>query len=84
MHLTRDIGRYLGVLVLNGRVAYDKYQDIMERINFKLSRWKAKALALTGRVTLALSVRQAIPAYAMQTCVLPIKIVMRLIIVFET
>ncbi|CAN1177369.1 Putative ribonuclease H protein At1g65750 [Linum perenne] len=37
----------------------------------KLSGWKAKSLSLVGRVTLAQSVLAAIPAYAMQTSVLP-------------
>ncbi|CAN1122260.1 hypothetical protein LINPERHAP2_LOCUS1265 [Linum perenne] len=37
----------------------------------KLSSWKAKSLSLAGRVTLAQSVLSAIPAYAMQTSLLP-------------
>ncbi|CAN1788712.1 Putative ribonuclease H protein At1g65750 [Linum perenne] len=38
----------------------------------KLSGWKAKSLSLAGRATLAQSVLSAIPAYAMQTSVLPV------------
>ncbi|CAN1144589.1 Putative ribonuclease H protein At1g65750 [Linum perenne] len=38
----------------------------------RLAGWKVKALSLAGRVTLAHSVLSAIPAYVMQTSVLPV------------
>ncbi|CAN1789663.1 Putative ribonuclease H protein At1g65750 [Linum perenne] len=38
----------------------------------KLSGWKCRSLSLAGRVTLAQSVLAAIPAYAMQTSLLPV------------
>ncbi|CAN1152791.1 Putative ribonuclease H protein At1g65750 [Linum perenne] len=40
----------------------------------KLAGWKRNSLSLAGRVTLALSVLNAIPTYAMQTSALPISI----------
>ncbi|CAN1126705.1 Putative ribonuclease H protein At1g65750 [Linum perenne] len=69
--MTRDLGRYLGVPVLHGKITRNTYQPILDRLDSKLSGWKAESLSLAGRVTLALSVLNAIPAYAMQTSVLP-------------
>ncbi|CAI0476266.1 unnamed protein product, partial [Linum tenue] len=43
-------------------------------MDHKLSTWKAKNLSLAGRVTLAMSVLNAIPSYAMQTSPLPISV----------
>ncbi|CAN1156102.1 Putative ribonuclease H protein At1g65750, partial [Linum perenne] len=47
------------------------YQHILDRMDSKLSGWKAKSLSLAGRVTLAQAILSAIPAYAMQTSLLP-------------
>ncbi|CAN1845361.1 Putative ribonuclease H protein At1g65750 [Linum perenne] len=69
--LTQDLGRYLGVPILHGRTTKDTYRDILSRMDLKLAGWKAKSLSLAGRVTLAQSVLAAIPAYAMQTYILP-------------
>ncbi|CAN1795223.1 Putative ribonuclease H protein At1g65750 [Linum perenne] len=67
MSATRNLGRYLGILVLHGRTTVDKFEYIIERIDHKLSGWKCSSLSLAGRVTLAVSVLNALPAYAMQT-----------------
>ncbi|CAN1162506.1 Putative ribonuclease H protein At1g65750 [Linum perenne] len=71
MPLTQNLGRYLGVPVLHDRITTRTYQSILDRIDNKLSGWKAKTLSLAGRVTLAQSVLAAIPAYVMQTAVIP-------------
>ncbi|CAN1146010.1 LINE-1 retrotransposable element ORF2 protein [Linum perenne] len=71
--LTQNLGRYLGVPILHDRVNVHTYQDILDRIDSKLAGWKVKSLSLAGRVTLAQSVLAAIPAYPMQTSVLPAK-----------
>ncbi|CAN1797784.1 Putative ribonuclease H protein At1g65750 [Linum perenne] len=70
--LTQNLGRYLGVPILRERTSARTYQGIVDRIDQKLTSWKAKFLTLVGRVTLAQSVLVAIPAYAMQTTVIPI------------
>ncbi|CAN1729095.1 Putative ribonuclease H protein At1g65750 [Linum perenne] len=44
----------------------------------KLNGWKCNTLSLAGRVTLALSVRNSFPSYAMQTSVLPISVTNRI------
>ncbi|CAN0877256.1 LINE-1 retrotransposable element ORF2 protein [Linum grandiflorum] len=73
-HETHDLGRYLGVPILHGRTTKSTYQYILDRIDLKLAGWKCKNLSLVGRVTLAVSVLNAIPSYAMQTAVLPVDV----------
>ncbi|CAN1152790.1 Putative ribonuclease H protein At1g65750 [Linum perenne] len=70
---TDDLGCYLGVPILHSRVTKETYQYIIERMQNKLAGWKRNSLSLAGRVTLALSVLNAIPTYAMQTSALPMK-----------
>ncbi|CAN1848775.1 Putative ribonuclease H protein At1g65750 [Linum perenne] len=71
---TQDLGRYLGVPVLHGRISKNTYEYIIERIDQKLDGWKRNSLSLAGRVTLATSVLNALPSYAMQTSTLPASI----------
>ncbi|CAL1366122.1 unnamed protein product [Linum trigynum] len=71
---TDDLGRYLGVPVLHGIISKTTFKYILEKIDRKLTAWKAKTLSLAGRVTLAQSVLNAIPTYAMQTSMLPVSI----------
>ncbi|CAN1191394.1 Putative ribonuclease H protein At1g65750 [Linum perenne] len=61
----------LGVPILHGRVTKATYEYILNRMDDKLAGWKVHNLSLAGRVTLASSVLNAIPAYAMQTALLP-------------
>ncbi|XP_019175452.1 PREDICTED: uncharacterized protein LOC109170754 [Ipomoea nil] len=68
---TKDLGRYLGVPSLHGRVTCNTYAGLLDRISARLEGWKAKTLSLAGRVTLAKSVLKAIPIYTMQTAALP-------------
>ncbi|CAN1181258.1 Putative ribonuclease H protein At1g65750 [Linum perenne] len=70
--LAQDLGRYLGVPILHERTSTETYQGIVDRISQKLSGCKVKSLSLAGRVTLAQSVLASIPAYSMQTTVIPI------------
>ncbi|CAN1826458.1 Putative ribonuclease H protein At1g65750 [Linum perenne] len=69
--LTQNLGQYLGVPILHERTSPQTYQGIVDRISHKLSGWKVKSLSLAGRVTLAQSVLAAIPAYVMQTAMIP-------------
>ncbi|CAN1142695.1 Putative ribonuclease H protein At1g65750 [Linum perenne] len=71
---TNDLGRYLGVPVLHGRINKGTHKYLIERIDKKLEGWKRNTLSLAGRVTLASSVLNSIPAYAMQTTLLPASI----------
>jgi hypothetical protein len=71
---TDDLGKYLGVPILHKRVTKDTYQFILDKVNQRLSTWKANTLSFAGRVTLAKSVIQALPSYVMQTVLLPVSI----------
>ncbi|CAN1753238.1 Putative ribonuclease H protein At1g65750 [Linum perenne] len=73
IQLTQDLGRYLGIPIIHGRTTSSTFTEILVQMDSKLSGWKSKTLSLVGRVTLAQSVLAAIPAYAMQTSLLPIE-----------
>lgn len=68
---TTDLGKYLGVTSIHGRVTCHHFTDLLDRINGRLEGWKTRILSMAGRVTLAKAVLNAIPSYAMQTSVLP-------------
>ena len=71
---TPDLGRYLGFpLRSNGRNTRD-FNFVVERVQSKLSSWKAKLLSPAGRVVLIQSVTSSIPAYYMQNTMLPSKV----------
>ncbi|XP_019152396.1 PREDICTED: uncharacterized protein LOC109149189 [Ipomoea nil] len=68
---TDDLGRYLGVPSLHGRITKEHYRSILDRVQSKLEGWKTRFLSLAGRQVLTQSVLNAIPSYAMQTMFLP-------------
>ncbi|CAN1135031.1 Putative ribonuclease H protein At1g65750 [Linum perenne] len=68
---TQDLGHYLGVPLLHGRITRNTYEFLLTRLDDKLAGWKANTLSLAGRVTLASSVLNSIPSYVMQTTALP-------------
>ena len=47
---------------------------MVERVQNKLQGWKTNLLSMAGRVVIAQSVLLAIPAYVIQGCVLPTRI----------
>uniref|UniRef100_A0A2N9IH06 RNase H type-1 domain-containing protein n=1 Tax=Fagus sylvatica TaxID=28930 RepID=A0A2N9IH06_FAGSY len=57
----------------NGRSTTDFY-FVVEKVQAKLSNWKAKLLCPAGRVILVQSVTSAIPTYYMQNVALPIRV----------
>ncbi|CAN1155982.1 Putative ribonuclease H protein At1g65750, partial [Linum perenne] len=58
--------------LLRKRTTAQKNQGIIDKIEHKLTGWKAKSLSLAGRVTLAQSVLNTIPTFIMQTMVIPV------------
>lgn len=60
---TEDLGKYLGVPSIHGRVTCRTFQGLLDRVQTRLDGWKAKLLSVAGRVTLAKSVLNAIPLY---------------------
>lgn len=69
---TKDLGRYLGVPSIHGRVSDTTFSNLLERLKTRLEGWKAKSLTLAGRHVLAQSVLSTIPYYVMQTAKLPL------------
>ncbi|XP_028094336.1 uncharacterized protein LOC114294405 [Camellia sinensis] len=67
----KDLGRYLGVPLIHSRISRNIYNGTIEKIQKKLSSWKAKALSLAGRTTVIQSVSSSIPSYIMQISKLP-------------
>jgi ribonuclease HI len=71
---TPNLDKYLGFpLRPNGRSTRD-FDFVVEKVQAKLTSWKAKLLSPTGRMILVQSVTSAIPAYYMQNVALPIRI----------
>jgi hypothetical protein len=71
---TPNLGKYLRFpLRSNGRSTRD-FDFIVEKVQAKLSSWKAKLLSPACRVILVQSVTSAILAYYMQNVALPIRV----------
>lgn len=52
---------------MHKRVSNHTFHFLLDKVNQRLSIWKAEMLSMAGRVTLAKSALQAIPSYIMQT-----------------
>lgn len=70
---TRDLGKYLGFPLVQGRVKSSAFQYIVDRVNQKLGGWQLKLLSWSARLLLIQSVTATILAYAMGVCKLPKK-----------
>ncbi|XP_031099806.1 uncharacterized protein LOC116004005 [Ipomoea triloba] len=68
---TENLGIYLGVQSAHGRTTKHDFSSLLDRIKGRMEGWKTRTLSLAGRITLAKSVLNSIPTYAMQTAVLP-------------
>ncbi|VVA15574.1 Hypothetical predicted protein, partial [Prunus dulcis] len=66
-----DMGNYLGVPLVQGRVTKATYKGVLIKVQAKLSAWKSQLLSMAGRITLIQSVVSSIPLYTMQTAKLP-------------
>ncbi|OMP00911.1 reverse transcriptase [Corchorus capsularis] len=66
-----NLGKYLGVPLIHGRVTKATFKEIIEKVQSMLSSWKSRFLSLAGRATLISSVTTSIPAYNMMTMALP-------------
>lgn len=69
--LTPDLGKYLGVPILHGRMAKQSFHPLIQRVRGKLAGWKGKFLNMAGRTVLIKSVLSSIPYYQMQTLLIP-------------
>ncbi|KAK2640627.1 hypothetical protein Ddye_028422 [Dipteronia dyeriana] len=49
--LTKNLGKYLGVPLIHGRINSKTYIDLLEKTHKRLVAWKNDTLSLTGRAT---------------------------------
>ncbi|KAG7544019.1 Ribonuclease H domain [Arabidopsis thaliana x Arabidopsis arenosa] len=68
---TRDLGKYLGMPVLQKRINKETFGGVLERVTSRLSGWKSRTLSLAGRLTLTKAVISSIPVHSMSTISLP-------------
>ncbi|GJW83515.1 RNA-directed DNA polymerase, eukaryota [Tanacetum coccineum] len=63
--------RYLGVMVGAGMTRHKAWDDVILKLQSRLSKWKAKTLSIGGRLTLLKSVLGASPLYNMSIFKVP-------------
>nr|ABW81175.1 non-LTR retrotransposon transposase [Arabidopsis cebennensis] len=68
---TKELGKYLGMPVLQKRINKDTFGEILLRVSSRLAGWKGRMLSLAGRLTLTKSVLSSIPIHTMSTIALP-------------
>ncbi|KAK3217828.1 hypothetical protein Dsin_011798 [Dipteronia sinensis] len=64
--LTKNLGKYLGVPIIHGRVTKETYKEIVENTQKRLASWKSATLSLVGRITLIKVVTTALPVLCNQ------------------
>ncbi|CAL1382969.1 unnamed protein product [Linum trigynum] len=69
--LTADLGRYLGLNAIHGRVTKTRYKELVLRIQKKLATWKSNCLSLASRITMVRSVASSMAVYPMFSELLP-------------
>ena len=68
---TPNLGKYLGFPLKHSGATSQDFNFVIERVQNKLQGWKSKLLSKVGRVVLSQAVISATPAYVMQGCILP-------------
>ncbi|RDX96987.1 putative ribonuclease H protein, partial [Mucuna pruriens] len=69
--LTSDLGKYLGVPILDDRKKNETYVYLPKKTQRHLSNWKTNSLSFASRCTLAKVVVVTVPTYIMQIVLLP-------------
>ncbi|KAF7824263.1 ribonuclease H [Senna tora] len=77
-HTSNKLGKYLGVQVDARINSEDAFKEMMDKIESKLTGWKAKLLSQSARLTLVNSVLQSFPIYQLSVLPLPQKYANRL------
>lgn len=68
---SRDLGKYLGMPILQKRMNKDTFGDVLARVSSRLAGWKSCVLSMAGRLTLTKAVLSSIPVHSMSSIVLP-------------
>ncbi|PKI45344.1 hypothetical protein CRG98_034262 [Punica granatum] len=68
---TDELGRYLGIPIVHGRVRKSHFQNVVARVRNRLSGRSSSPLSMAGRTTLIKLVIQSITFYTMQVVSLP-------------
>lgn len=71
MSITTDLGKYLGVPIVHRRTHKYMFAPLFQIMDVVLSSWKTSMLSLSGKVTLANSVLNALHNHIMQSFYLP-------------
>ena len=71
---TRHLGKYLGFPIRHRGGSNQDFNFVLDKVKSKLAGWKANLLSMAGRSVLIQAASSAIPAYVMQSCMLPGKI----------
>ncbi|KAK9986443.1 hypothetical protein SO802_031394, partial [Lithocarpus litseifolius] len=71
---TSCLGRYLGFPIKHQGRANQDFNFILDRVKRKLAGWKANLLSMAGRAVLIQASSSTIPAYVMQSNLLPEKV----------
>lgn len=67
-----QIGKYLGVYIDGHHPKKRNFEELLDRINSRLSGWKARCLSQAGRLTLIKSILQADPIYKLSILDCPV------------
>ena len=67
-----NLGKYLGTPSMHGRMSTNLYQNLLDKISYRMESLKMRDLSLAGRHNLVQSVIISIPFFHMQTTLLPI------------
>lgn len=68
---TNNLGKYLGISLMGRSPRIVDCHYLVDKVQAKLSGWKARQLSFAGHVQLSRSVIQSIPIYPMMTTPLP-------------
>ncbi|KAG8365002.1 hypothetical protein BUALT_Bualt18G0057700 [Buddleja alternifolia] len=68
---TTNLGKYLGVPLVHSRASVSLYRGLIDKVQSRLSLWKANMLNFAGSSTLINAVTTAMPSHVMQTTWLP-------------
>lgn len=68
---TKDLGKYLGMPILQKMINKETFGTVLERVSSRLSGWKGIMLSLSGRLTLTKVVLTSILIHTMTTIAMP-------------